>query len=331
MKKNASLCTEDLTDFLKKVDIFSSLDPKELSLLVSSFEVIDEGAGTCLFKEGDEGNEMYIVFSGRVTTTVSLPDGKTIELASFKAGDFFGEMSIFDQASRSATCTTHEPSRLLSLHERDFFTFLTRYPDSAIKIIYRMLSITASRLMNSSRFLSDMVQWGENARKRAITDEMTGLFNRRFLDDAFDAQFQRAETEGTPLTVVMVDLDHFREINEEYGHQAGDRVILTVAPIFKKHMKSTDILARYGGDEFTFVCPDTDMDDAMERAQAICDAIRTLNIFDEQNGPRITTSQGLASFPRHAKDLKTLREMADQALYSAKEMGRDRVVAAGRA
>ncbi|WP_455382339.1 diguanylate cyclase [Salinispira pacifica] len=330
MKKNAAMCDEELSGFLSRVDIFSSLDQDELSLILPSLTVIDEDADHTLFREGDEGNEMYIVVDGSVATTVSLPDGKTFEIASFGSGDFFGEMSVFEQAPRSATCTTRAHSRLLSLHERDFFTFLKHHPESALKIMYRMLNITAGRLMNTGQFLSDMVQWGESARKRAITDEMTGLFNRRFLDDSIEAQFRRAESEGRPMTVIMVDLDHFREINEAYGHNAGDEVILSVAPIFKKEMKPSDILARYGGDEFTFVCPDTDTEEALDRARAICEQVRKLPLLEKWEGElkRVTTSQGLATYPRHATDLKTLRERADQALYRAKEQGRDRVVAA---
>ena len=330
MKKNAAMCDDELGEFLKGVDIFSSLDSEDLSRILPSFTVIDEEADHAIFREGDEGNEMYIVVSGAVATTVSLPDGKTFEIATFGPGDFFGEMSVFEQAPRSATCTTREHSRLLSLHEREFFKFLTQHSESAIKIMYRMLNITAGRLMNTGQFLTDMVQWGESARKRAITDEMTGLFNRRFLDDSIEAQFRIAQTEGRPMTVIMVDLDHFREINEAYGHNVGDEVILSVAPVFRNEMKSTDILARYGGDEFTFVCPDTDTDDAMKRARAICEQVRKLPLLEKWDGElkQVTTSQGLATFPRHAADLKTLREMADQALYRAKEQGRDRVVSA---
>jgi len=330
VKTNAAMCDDELGSFLQKVDIFSPLDSDELSRILPSFTVIDEEAEQTLFREGDEGNEMYIVVSGSVATTVSLPDGTRFEIATFGPGDFFGEMSVFEQAPRSATCTTREHSRLLSLHERDFFTFLTQHSQSAIKIMYRMLNITAGRLMNTGQFLSDMVQWGEGARKRAITDEMTGLFNRRFLDDSIEVQFRRAENEGRPMTVVMVDLDRFREINEAYGHNAGDEVILAVAPVFKRIMKPTDILARYGGDEFTFVLPDTDTEEGLIRARAICEEVRSLPVLEKWNGKltRITTSQGLATYPRHAKDLKTLRERADQALYQAKEQGRDRVVAA---
>ncbi|HUX49241.1 MAG TPA: GGDEF domain-containing protein [Spirochaetia bacterium] len=331
MSSQKLLLKGDLGKFLKRVDIFSSLDAGELKRLAQSFRIMESSAGTQLFAEGNEGNEMYLVYSGRVVTTVSLPDGKTLELATFGTGDFFGEMSIFEQAPRSATCTTRDPSCLLALHEQEFFRFLTQYPQSAIKIMYRMLNITAGRLMNTGQFLSDMVQWGESARKRAITDEMTGLYNRRFLDDSIEAQFQRAKAEGRPLTVIMVDLDRFREINEAYGIAAGDDVILAVAPVFKEHMKPTDILARYGGDEFTFVCPDTNTEEALERARAICEHVHSLPVLSGRGGKitRVTTSQGLASFPRHASDLKTLKERADQALYQAKEEGRDRVVTAG--
>lgn len=319
--------TNELAGFLKSVDIFSSLSDDELSHVLPLMKLREVEDGHTLFNQGDSGSEMFVVASGSVATTVELPDGKPLELAVFGPGDFFGEMTIFDQSPRSATCLTRGRSQVLSLDEHEFMQFLKRHPHIAIKIMYKMLNITAGRLMNTSQFLSDMVQWGEGARKRAITDELTGLFNRRFLDDALVDQFRTARAAGTPVSIVMVDLDHFGEINEAYGHKTGDDVILAVAPVFKRRMKETDILARYGGDEFTFICPNTTALQAAERAEAICKEVRTLRILERMGGPvtHVTTSQGIAAYPTHGADAAEVREKADQALYEAKEHGRDRV------
>ncbi len=319
--------TNELTGFLKSVDIFSTLSEEELSHVAPLLRTREIDDGQVLFNEGDAGSEMFVVISGAVATSVRLPDGKSLDIAVFGSGDFFGEMTIFDQSPRSATCYTRGKSRLLALNEEEFMQFLKHHPHVAIKIMYKMLNITAGRLMNTSRFLSDMVQWGEGARKRAITDELTGLFNRRFLDDALVEQFRTAKANNTPVAIVMVDLDHFRDINEAYGHKTGDDVILSVAPVFKRHMAETDILARYGGDEFTFVCPKTTAEEAQARARGICEEVRTLRVLENMGGPvtRVTTSQGIAAFPQHGKDAGEVREKADQALYMAKEQGRDRV------
>ena len=112
-------------------------------------------------------------------------------------------MSIFDNSPRSATCRTKEKSSLLSLKGPDFFALMETHPEIAVKTMYRMLNITTERLKNTGNFLSDMVQWGAEARKRAVTDDFTGLFNRRFFDSTIEDKFTEASLNRKPLSVAM--------------------------------------------------------------------------------------------------------------------------------
>ena len=321
---------ESMHDFLQHVDIFSSLESEQLGEVIECLNTRSVSEGGALFHEGDPGEELYIVRSGRIATSVKLPDGRDLDIAQFQDGDFFGEMSIFEDAPRSATCYAKEESTLVSLSENDFHKIMERLPHAAIKIMYRMLGITTARLENTSEFLSDMVQWGEQARKRAVTDELTGLFNRRFLDESLPDQFARAKTRRQPLALVMVDLDHFNDINATFGHEIGDAVLKAVAPVFKSHFRESDILSRYGGDEFTFVLPDTSAEQAAEICTRVCQEVASLPVMKELTGEerQLTTSHGIAAFPAHATTLKTLQERADAALYRAKEGGRNRAVIA---
>jgi len=313
--------------FLKTVEIFSLLSEEEISMIIDKLHFIDIGENVMLFREGEEGNEMFIVQTGSVKTSIRMPDSSDKELAMFKSGDFFGEMSIFDNAPRSATCKTVDKASLISLKDTDLFSMIERNPEIAIKIMYRMLNITTQRLRDTGEFLSDMVQWGEAARKRTITDEFTGAYNRRFLDDFLPEYFEAARKKSKPLSLVMADLDHFRDINESFGHETGDRIILEVVSIFRKHLRETDIIARYGGDEFTLLFPDTSAEVVMEVAEKIRVDVEGLDVLNGGNEKikKVTTSQGLASFPENAESLEKLKEMADQALYKAKENGRNRV------
>jgi len=313
--------------FLKQVDIFSLLSDNEISLIEERLKPVRIKQDETLFREGDEGNELFVVRSGRVAISIALPDGTQRMLREFSAGEFFGEMSIFEKEPRSATCTAREASTLYALHERDFFKLIDMSPTTAIKIMYRMSGITTGRLKNTSEFLTDLVRWGEKARKRAITDELTGVFNRHFLEKSIQNLFASVKKKKKSLSLVMVDLDNFRKINEYYGHETGDRIMLAVVEVFKKHLRKRDIIARYGGDEFTVVLPQTGLKEAEELAWKICREVRKLTILREIGGPidMITTSQGIASYPENAKNIKDLRERADQALYRAKENGRNRV------
>jgi diguanylate cyclase (GGDEF)-like protein len=314
--------------FLRSIEILSPLEEGELEALDHLFHLVAIEPGAPLFTQNDPGDALFIVEKGRVASSVAGKDGNQIEVAEFGSGDFFGEMAIFDRSPRSATCTAKEPSELLCLSEDDFLAFEETYPGAAIKVMRRMLRTTAERLENSGVFLSEMVQWGDSARKRAVTDEMTGLFNRRFIDEALSEQLAHAQTAGTPLSLVMADLDHFTSINNDYGHEIGDEVIKSVVPVLRRHFRESDLLARYGGDEFIFLLPETAPEEAHRICEAVCREVAALDVLADLDGTltQVTTSQGIASYPYHGRTVKAIREAADTALYDAKEQGRNRAV-----
>ncbi|TVQ23201.1 MAG: GGDEF domain-containing protein [Spirochaetaceae bacterium] len=318
--------TTDLVQFLSGIDIFKKLDRTELSTVADSLRRISAAANEILFRQGDEGDELFIIAEGQVAVTVRLPSGDSFEVAQFGAGTFLGEMAIFDRSPRSASCVTKEASTLYSMSSRDFYSLVHDHPRAAIKIMYRMLEATTGRLTNSSKFLSDMVVWGEGARKRAITDDFTGLYNRRFLDDAIEDQTAQALAEGRPMSVLMFDLDHFHAINEAYGMEIGDHVIKSLVPVIRQTLRDTDLPARYGGDEFTVILPDTGPAEALEIAWKLVHGVSELTVLQEIDGPidTVSTSVGVASLPGHGKTGSELKDRADEALYAAKSAGRNR-------
>lgn len=315
-------------DFLKTVKAFSSLHLSELKSISGFIEPLNIEAGEALCREGDEGQEMFIIETGKTEVTILMQDGSAKKLTEFTAGDFFGEMAIFEDAKRSATCTALEKSRVLRLNKSDFLKLMKKYPLTAIKIMREMLDITSHRLTNTSRFVSEMVRWGEEASRRAITDELTGLYNRRYLDSSLEKEFHKSKNNEKPLSLIMVDLDFFREVNEQYNHEIGDEYIVEVSKVFKKHFRSSDIVSRYGGDEFTVILPNTGLKEAYEVAEKIRKYVEKIDFLKKHKGPHIklSTSQGIAAFPENAVNLQSLKELADKALYRAKETGRNRVV-----
>lgn len=321
MKEN----TGTILRFLREVDIFSSLDENELEVVESFLSSTEAKSDEILFREGDEGDRLFVIKSGRVGITVEVSGGEPFEVASFGPGECFGEMTLFDNAPRSATCTAREFTSFYTLDVSDFDRLIRTHPSIAIKVMYRMLNITTKRLSNSSNFLSDMVQWGEGARKRAITDEFTGLYNRRYLDEAIEEQLANARASGKPLAVMMFDLDHFHAINDAYSEKVGDQVIKDLVPVIRAVFRESDYPARYGGDEFTVLLPDTDSSTALQIAQRLVEQVRTVDTLVKQNGPiaTATTSVGVAVFPEHGRTGKELSDRADAALYEAKEGGRN--------
>jgi diguanylate cyclase (GGDEF)-like protein len=330
------------TKILKSVRIFCDLTDEEIQSLLEVLHPRELRKDEILFQQGDPGGELFVVESGSMGIAVTLDDGKSLEIAKFAKGDFFGEMSIFEKESRSASCYAKSRARLLAMNKGEFFQLIDSNPVSAGKVMTRMLSVIRRRLEDTGGFLSDMVQWGEEARRRAITDPLTGLYNRRYLEEALEEYFRKARDSSKPLSVVMLDLDHFREINEKYSEKVGDQVILAAAEVYRRYLRLTDVAARYGGDEFTFILPDTDLERASSLMEDIRRDVEKLTLLDElaregklraDKGPvlKVTTSQGLACFPDHASNPKALREAADSALYRAKESGRNRVVVASTA
>ena len=316
----------NLKEFVSKVDIFTNLNNKELDFIFPFLKekIIDKDK--ILFNEGDPGDELFIVQKGSVAISVKLKGGTSMDITKFDKNDFFGEMSIFEGAPRSATCYAKEKSHLLSLKGPDFFNLMDKHPKTATKIMNKMLTITTNRLQSTNAFLTDLVRWGEEARKRAVTDEFTGLFNRRFLDSALDHQFKEAKAGSKPLALAMVDLDHFGKLNYNHGEAFGDKVIKSVVPIFKKVFKKSDILTRYGGDEFSFLLPGRTPEKALELCKKVCCKIQELDIIKESTKEKIgiTASIGIACYPKHAKTLKDLIDKTDDALYLAKESGRNK-------
>jgi diguanylate cyclase (GGDEF)-like protein len=317
-------------EFLQTVGIFSLLDRPEIPSVLSRLARRELAEGELLFGEGEPGRELYIIVTGGVRVTIRLPDGTEHEVARMGPGDFFGEMSIFDSAPRSASCRACAATSLYSLSKDGFSALVQRRPRTALKLMYRMLNVTTQRLRGTSGFVADMVAWGEGARKRAVTDELTGVYNRRFLEDSLDGYIADAKQKGRPLSLAMVDLDHFREINEARGQAAGDEALQRVVKWFRASLAPTDVVARYGGDEFLIIMPDTPLRDGVSRMGTVRGQVASEGkaAAAGTTGPALTTSVGVAAWPDSAADLPALKAAADAALYRAKEEGRDRVVAA---
>lgn len=160
----------------------------------------------------------------------------------------------------------------------------------------------------------------------ATRDPLTNCLNRRSFSEQFEIVFNKAKEQGTELTCVMVDIDHFKAVNDNYGHSVGDEVIKMLAEILHSNTHVDDLVGRYGGEEFCLVCPGMPDDVAMKMAERIRLKIKDESVNRYENGPRVTASLGIATFHDNPKNPGDLNNMADQALYVAKETGRNKVV-----
>jgi len=162
---------------------------------------------------------------------------------------------------------------------------------------------------------------------QSIRDPLTGLFNRRYMEETLQSEILRAARKRTEIGIVMADIDHFKKFNDAYGHEAGDALIVKLAELFKHKIRGSDVACRYGGEEFIIILPESSTKDTIKRAEALREEVKNLNIyFREQLLPQITMSMGIATYPGNGTELKDLMWVADKALFKAKKEGRDRVV-----
>lgn len=169
----------------------------------------------------------------------------------------------------------------------------------------------------------------DSLRSLSLRDALTGLYNRRYVDDAIQREMHRAARAGKALSLIMIDIDHFKRFNDTFGHDAGDYVLAAVAQLLPKNLRSSDLACRYGGEELAILMPEAGLACAVERAELLCEAIRSLSLrHREQTLPAPTASFGVAAFPSHGANPADLLKAADQALYRAKHLGRNQVCVA---
>ncbi|GGG95037.1 diguanylate cyclase [Silvibacterium dinghuense] len=198
--------------------------------------------------------------------------------------------------------------------------------------IAAMVDAKMSRLQELVELTSISIA-GLNLRSRlehqSIRDSLTGLFNRHFMEIALDREIGRALRQQKSVAILMLDLDHFKQFNDTYGHEAGDVVLREIASALRDSVRSEDILCRYGGEELVAIMPELSLEAAMDRAEFLRDVVSNIHIRNRGEILRdVSMSVGVAIYPQHGERAEDVMRAADRALYEAKHRGRNRVIAA---
>jgi two-component system, cell cycle response regulator len=202
--------------------------------------------------------------------------------------------------------------------------FLTK-PVSQLELQIRLTSMLRIKVLTDQ-----LAHANAQLAELAVTDPLTSLHNRRHLYQEMEREFARAQRYRRPLACFMLDIDHFKNVNDTYGHQVGDRVLVLVADVIRGSVRNTDIAGRFGGEEFMILAPETPAANALVLGERVRQKVAARTEAGQPDVPRVTISIGVATTEHPvASDANELVRLADEALYKAKEGGRDRVVAAG--
>ncbi len=278
-------------------------------------------AGQQLLKSGQKNEHMYMVLSGQLRVVL---DVDSDPIAQIGPGQTVGEISVIDQQPASAHVFADEPTELLQVDEDGFWRLVSASHGFSVQLILEL----ADRLRANTQTVRENVHLRERFQRAALFDALTSIHNRRWLDDTLPRMLQRHQHSGDTMAVALIDVDHFKKFNDTYGHAAGDAVLITVAKALRTYIRPTDLVARFGGEEFVVLLPDTEREGALvvaERLRAMVAEARC-NAPDGTELPPVTISVGVAMLADD--NSASILARADKSLYEAKASGRDRVVCA---
>jgi len=303
---------------LKEFDLFRLVPPESIEWILDFCTIKDIPLGELLLHLDQSNHSLYLVLSGCLS--VRLHSLETEPVASLRRGECVGEMSLIDSSGASAFVVAESDSRLLVL-EDDLLWSLVQVSHAAA---CNLLKILTRRLRGADLHISVRRHLEEEIHRYGTVDALTGIHNRYWFDKILPRLTARMEKAGQPLSLVMFDIDHFKQFNDQHGHLCGDQAIHTVGRILMECLRPDELAARYGGDEFLLLLP------ALELIQAerVADRIRKkisqtpIRMGDGSSFPGVTISVGLAEAQK-GQSPKQLLAAVDAAMYRAKQSGRN--------
>ncbi len=311
------------TDFrrslLQGIALFRGIDAESMSDLLPQCGRIDVKAGQVLLSPDRKNHCVYVVLSGRLTVHLGSLDAPKI--ADLGPGSCAGEMSLIEEKDPSAFVVATEDSHLMVVSH----TLLWRMVDRSHTFCKNLLVVLSERVRSDNEYIASSLGVLRQAERNAHTDALTGLGNRHWMRTMFEREVMRTLHENRALCLMMIDVDSFKAFNDQYGHIAGDRVLVAVAETLREYLRPTDLVARFGGDEFAVLLPDLKLNQARQIAERLRQQIAKLS--PPSLSTVITVSIGIAD-RTEKDDVATLVQRADAAMYEAKEAGRNRVAVA---
>jgi len=291
---------------------FESVAGYLLGLEVTSYE-----SDVVLISPSSPNDTVFVVLSGFLDVRLEAPDGLLV--GTLQQGDCAGEMSVFDNSDPSAWVITRDNARVVGIKRDLVLAMLHASHDFCLNLLHMM----SQRLRINNRVMTADKHHIRRIEEFAMVDALTGLHNRRWMESMFARELLRSQIGNAPLVALMLDIDHFKAVNDESGHLAGDTVLAVVAQVTSLSLRPSDMVVRYGGEEFVIFLPNTGEDVALQVAERIRTNVEARIVdLPDKGYCRVTVSIGI-SYRKSGDTVEAMIGRADKALYVAKNSGRN--------
>ncbi len=302
-----------------RIVLFQKVPQRHMQDILASCTIRILDAGELLLSPEQENDCLHILVSG--TLGIHFKTLETPEIRVIVAGESVGELSLIEQRWPSAYVIAKEPCRVLSMDNETFWQLV----DVSGQVARNLLGQLAKWLLNNTDNLIENRKTIAALHQQSTHDGLTGVYNRRWFDQMLSEYLTRGIRGDNPVTLILLDVDHFKRYNDTQGHQGGDQALIALANVLRDRVRPADCVARYGGEEFAIILPNTTIKEGAVIAERVRMAVALQPIYtpDRQLLPSITISQGLAQSSATVTTPHALIELADAQLYRAKQAGRD--------
>ncbi len=328
MVEDNKISDEKISMLLSRAGIFSELTDEEITVLADNSGFYTFSADEFLYQKGSSETELFIIDTGEVNIIRESDSGRDLVVARFVSGESFGELDLLSMLPREESAQVTAPSGILIFPARgkSFQKILCANPAWANTVLKKLMCFISDRIRQSNKRIKENSPWIQELRRKIYTDFRTGLPNRTYLEDNLSGFF----TSGK-CSLLMFKPDNFKDINDSFGHKAGDAAIEEIGEFFSGITDEAETAVIFMSNEFAVILPDTDIEDAKKRAEEIQNMQCRLNFRRATGGTSmdISVSVGIAQYPDHSENAAELINLAHEYAMMGRQNGRRRILIAG--